>query len=66
MGKGDGCCGTNPSREGYTMDWRENSHNMDELVVKIMQEGKNLHLPGQETNTHIYLSMTSVLTSIYK
>ena len=41
MGKGEGCCGTNASREGYTMDWRENSHNMDELVVKIMQEGKN-------------------------
>ena len=41
MGKGDGCCGTVPAREGYAMDWRENSHDMDELVVKIMQQGKN-------------------------
>ena len=48
------------------MDWRENSHNMDELVVKIMQEGKNLHLPEQETTKHIYLSVISVLTLIYK
>ena len=41
MGKGDGCCGPNPPREGYAMDWRENSHDMDELVVKIMQQGKS-------------------------
>ena len=42
MGKGDGCCGANPPREGYAMDWRENSHDMDELVVKIMQQGNNV------------------------
>ena len=42
MGKGDGYCGANPPREGYAMDWRENSHNMDELVVKIMQQGNNV------------------------
>ena len=41
MGKGEGCCATNPASEaGYAMDWRENSHDMDELVVKIMQQGK--------------------------
>ena len=38
MGKGDGCCGTREG--GYAMDWRENSHDMDELVVKIMQQGE--------------------------
>ena len=37
------------------MDWRENSHNMDELVVKIMQEGETDHLPGQETTKHMYI-----------
>ena len=32
-------CETIPSKEGYAMDWRGNSHDMDDLVVKIMKEG---------------------------
>ena len=32
-------CEIIPSKEGYAMDWRGNSHDMDDLVVKIMKEG---------------------------
>ena len=32
-------CETIPTKEGYAMDWRGNSHDMDDLVVKIMKEG---------------------------
>ena len=55
MGKGDGCCGTNAPRESYAMDWRENSHDMDELVVKIMEQGIGMptaHFPPPPPHEH--------------
>ena len=57
MGKGDGCCGANPPREGYAMDWRENSHDMDELVVKIMQQGK-IFSPKKKKNVLKFSKVT--------
>ena len=65
MGKGDGCCGANPPREVYAMDWRENSHDMDELVVKIMQEGKSAKsavIVIRETTKHTSLCDDQFLT----